>query len=46
MVIGDVLGSPLVPWELAEPIGKAAAKLAAKIPDILHLIQLVDDHPL
>ena len=26
MLIGDVLGLPLMPWVLAEPIGKAAAK--------------------
>ena len=26
MLISDVLGLPLVPWELAEPVGKAAAK--------------------
>ena len=32
MLICDVLGLPLVPWELAEPIGKAATKLKAKIP--------------
>ena len=32
MLICDVLGLPLVPWELAEPIGKAASKLVAKIP--------------
>ena len=27
MLIGDVLGLPLMPWVLAEPVGKAAAKL-------------------
>ena len=27
MLLGDVLGLPLVPWVLAEPVGKAAAKL-------------------
>ena len=27
MLIGDVLGLPLIPWVLAEPIGKAAYKL-------------------
>jgi hypothetical protein len=32
MLICDVLGLPLVPWELAEPIGKAASKVKAKIP--------------
>lgn len=32
MLIGDVLGLPLLPWLLAEPIGKAAAKLKKKIP--------------
>ena len=32
MMICDVLGLPLPPFELAEPIGKAAAKLLSKIP--------------
>ena len=32
MLIGDVLGLPLVPWELAEPVGKEAVRLADKIP--------------
>ena len=32
MLIGDVLGLPFIPWILAEPIGKAAAKFAAEIP--------------
>ena len=32
MLIGDVLGLPVIPWVLAEPIGKAAAKLPAEIP--------------
>jgi hypothetical protein len=32
MLIGDVLGLPLMTWELAEPVGKAAAKLPEKIP--------------
>ena len=31
MLIGDVLGLPLMPWVLAEPIGKAAAKLPKEI---------------
>jgi hypothetical protein len=30
-LIGDVLGLPLMPWVLAEPIGKAAAKLPKEI---------------
>lgn len=30
MLIGDVLGLPLMTWELAEPVGKAAAKLPEK----------------
>ena len=34
MLIGDVLGLPLVPWELAEPIGKAAAKIVGKIAEL------------
>ena len=33
MLICDVLGLPLVPWALAEPIGKAAAKAVGKIAD-------------
>ena len=33
MLIGDVLGLPLLPWILAEPVGKAAAKLKKKIPE-------------
>ena len=32
MLLGDVLGRPLLPWELAKPIGSAAAKLKKKIP--------------
>ena len=32
MLIGDVLGLPLLPWVLAEPVGKAAYKLPDKIP--------------
>ena len=32
MLTCDVLGLPLPPFELAEPIGKAAAKLLPKIP--------------
>ena len=32
MLICDVLGLPLVPWELAEPVGKEAVRLADKIP--------------
>ena len=32
MLMCDVLGLPLPPFELAEPIGKAAAKLLPKIP--------------
>jgi hypothetical protein len=32
MLLADVLGLPLVPWALAEPVGKAAAKLPEKIP--------------
>ena len=32
MLIGDVAGLPLMPWALAEPIGKEAARLADKIP--------------
>ena len=31
MLLCDVLGLPLLPWALAEPIGKAAAKLPAAI---------------
>ena len=31
MIIGDVLGLPLLPWILAEPIGKIAARIPAKI---------------
>ena len=31
MIIGDVIGLPLLPFELAEPIGKAASKLVGKI---------------
>ena len=27
MLIADLLGLPLVPWVLAEPVGKAAIKL-------------------
>ena len=33
MLIGDVLGLPLMPWVLAEPVGKAAAKLPKDIPN-------------
>ena len=33
MLLGDVVGLPLLPWVLAEPIGKAAAKLKKKIPE-------------
>jgi len=33
MLIGDVLGLPLMPWVLAEPVGKAAAKLPKEIPN-------------
>ena len=33
MLLGDVLGLPLLPWELAEPVGKAASKLKKKIPE-------------
>lgn len=33
MLVGDVLGLPLLPWTLAEPIGKAAGKLKKEIPD-------------
>ena len=33
MLIGDVLGLPLIPWVLAEPIGKRAAKLVKEIPN-------------
>ena len=32
MLTGDVLGLPLMPWVLAEPIGKAAAKIVKDIP--------------
>ena len=32
MLMCDILGLPLPPFELAEPIGKAAAKLLPKIP--------------
>ena len=32
MLIGDVVGLPLMPWILAEPIGKAAAKAVKEIP--------------
>ena len=32
MLICDVLRLPLVPWELAEPVGKEAVRLADKIP--------------
>lgn len=32
MLLADVLGLPLVPWVLAEPIGKAALKLKGAIP--------------
>jgi len=32
MLTGDVLGLPLIPWVLAEPIGKAAAKAVKEIP--------------
>jgi hypothetical protein len=28
-LLGDVLGLPLMPWTLGEPVGKAAAKLPA-----------------
>ena len=31
MLVGDVLGLPLMPWELAEKVGKAAAKLPAQL---------------
>ena len=31
MLIGDVLGLPLVPWVLAEPIGKEALKKKGEI---------------
>ena len=33
MLIGDVLGRPLLPWQLAKPVGSAAAKLKKKISD-------------
>ena len=33
MLIGDLLGLPLLSWALAEPIGKAAAKLKKKLPE-------------
>ena len=33
MLIGDVLGLPQMPWTLAEPIGKAAAKLKKEIAE-------------
>ena len=32
MLIGDVIGLPIIPWLLAEPVGKAAAKLPKEIP--------------
>jgi len=32
MLLCEVLGLPLVPWVLAEPIGKAAAKIKEKLP--------------
>ena len=31
MLVGDVVGLPLMPWELAEKVGKAAAKLPAQL---------------
>ena len=31
LTVGDVLGLPLIPWVLAEKIGKAAAKLPPQI---------------
>lgn len=31
MLLGDVLGLPLMPWALAEPVGKAAAKLPGEL---------------
>lgn len=33
MLLGDLLGRPLLPWILAEPIGKAATKLKKKIAE-------------
>ena len=33
MLIADVHGLPLLPWELAEPIGKAAAKFKKEIAE-------------
>ena len=33
MLLGDLLGRPLLPWELAKPIGGTAAKLKKKIPE-------------
>ena len=32
MLIGDLVGLPLMPWVLAEPVGKEAARLKLKIP--------------
>jgi len=32
VLTGDVLGLPLLPWALAEPIGKAAAKVVKELP--------------
>ena len=34
MLIADVLGSPLLPWVLAEPIGKAVARRANTIAEV------------
>lgn len=31
-LMGDVLGLPLIPWTLGEPIGKKAAKLPGELP--------------
>ena len=33
MLAGDVVGRPLMPWLLAEPIGKAMVKLKKEIPE-------------
>ena len=32
MLVGDVMGLPLMPWVFAEPVGKEAARLKLKIP--------------
>jgi hypothetical protein len=39
MLIGDLVGLPLMPWVLAEPVGKEAARLKLKIPAMVKKVK-------